>query len=58
MINSIDTKKACDQISRENHDSQDTGTPKFIAALFTISKTWKPPKRPLTDEWIRRCATI
>ena len=25
----------------------------FIAALFTISKTWKQPKCPSTDEWIR-----
>ena len=24
----------------------------FIAALFTIAKTWKQPKCPLTDEWI------
>ena len=24
----------------------------FIAALFTIAKTWKQPKYPLTDEWI------
>ena len=26
----------------------------FIAALFTIAKIWKQPKRPLTDEWIKR----
>ena len=26
----------------------------FIAALFTIAKTWKPPKCPLTDEWIKK----
>ena len=24
-----------------------------IAALFTIAKTWKQPKCPLTDDWIR-----
>ena len=29
---------------------KDTCTPMFIAALFTISKTWKPPKCPLTEE--------
>ena len=23
------------------------------AALFTIAKTWKPPKRPSTEEWIK-----
>ena len=26
----------------------------FIAALFTITKTWKQPKRPSTDEWIKK----
>ena len=26
----------------------------FIAALFTIAKSWKQPKRPLTDEWIKK----
>ena len=31
---------------------KDTCTPMFIAALFTIPKTWKQPKYPLTEEWI------
>ena len=26
----------------------------FIAALITIAKTWKQPKCPLTDEWIKK----
>ena len=26
----------------------------FIAALFTIVKTWKQPKCPSTDEWIKK----
>ena len=26
----------------------------FIAALVTIAKTWKQPKCPLTDEWIKK----
>ena len=26
----------------------------FIAALLTIAKTWKQPKYPLTDEWIKK----
>ena len=26
----------------------------FIAALFTIARTWKKPKGPLTDEWIKK----
>ena len=25
----------------------------FIAALLTIAKTWRQPKCPLTDEWIK-----
>ena len=29
---------------------KDTCTPVFIAALFTIAKTWKQPKFPSTDE--------
>ena len=30
----------------------------FIAALFTIAKTWKQPKCPLTDEWIKKMQYI
>ena len=26
----------------------------FKAALFTIAKTWKQPKCPKTDEWIKK----
>ena len=26
----------------------------FTAALFTVAKTWKQPKCPLTDEWIKK----
>ena len=26
----------------------------LIAALFRIAKTWKQPKCPSTDEWIKR----
>ena len=29
--------------------------PYVQAALFTIAKTWKQPKCPSTDEWIKRC---
>ncbi|KAF0876626.1 LORF2 protein, partial [Crocuta crocuta] len=31
-----------------------TWTPMFIAALSTIAKTWKEPKCPSTDEWIKK----
>ena len=30
----------------------------FIAALFTIAKTWKPSKCQLTDEWIKKVWNI
>ena len=33
---------------------KDTCTPMFTAALFTIAKTEKQPKCPLTDEWIKK----
>ena len=32
---------------------KDTCICTFIEALFTIAKTWKQPKCPLTDEWIK-----
>ena len=32
----------------------DTCTPVFIAALFPIARSWKQPKCPSTDEWIRK----
>ena len=28
--------------------------PMFIAALFTIARTWKQPRCPSADEWIRK----
>ena len=36
---------------------KDTCIPLFIAALFTIARTWKQPRCPSTDEWIRSCCT-
>ncbi|XP_072830739.1 uncharacterized protein [Vicugna pacos] len=32
----------------------DICTPVFTAALFTIAKTWKQPKCPSTDDWIKK----
>ena len=31
-----------------------TGTPTFSVALFTIARTWKQRRCPLTDEWIKK----
>ena len=33
---------------------RDTCTPVFIAALFIIARTWKQPRCPSADEWIRK----
>uniref|UniRef100_A0A8C6D7V1 RRM domain-containing protein n=1 Tax=Moschus moschiferus TaxID=68415 RepID=A0A8C6D7V1_MOSMO len=33
---------------------RDTFTPMFIAALFIIARTWKQPRCPSADEWIRK----
>ena len=32
----------------------DTCTPMFIAALFTIARRWKQPKGPAAEEWIKK----
>ena len=33
---------------------KDTCTPMFTAALFTIARSWKQPKCPPTDKWIKK----
>ena len=33
---------------------KDMCTPMFIAALFIITRTWKQPRCPSADEWIRK----
>ena len=40
--------------TKETRIERDMCTPMFTAALFKISKTWKQPRFPLTDEWIRK----
>ena len=37
----------------ETKTEKDTCTPMFITTLFTIAKTWKQPRCPSTDEWIK-----
>ena len=32
--------------------------PKVHCSLFTIARTWKQPKCPLTDEWIKKMRHI
>ena len=33
---------------------KDTCTPMLIAAVFTIARSWKQPKFPSADEWIKK----
>ena len=40
--------------TEETRIERDTCTPVFTAALFTIARTWKQPRCPLADEWIRK----
>ena len=42
----------------ESKIEKDTCTPMFIAALFTIDRTWKQPRCPSTDEWIKKLLYI
>ena len=38
----------------ETKIEKDTGIPLFIAAGFTIARTWKQPRCPSTDGWIKK----
>ena len=38
----------------ETKIEKNTCIPLFIAALLTIARTWKQPRCPLTDEWIKK----
>ena len=37
---------------------KNTSTPMFIALFCTITKIWKQPKCPSTDEWIKQLWVI
>ena len=38
----------------ETNTEKDTCTRMFTAALFTMARTWKQPRCPTTDEWIKK----
>ena len=38
----------------ETKIQKDICIPLFIAALFTIARTWKQPRCPSTDEWVKK----
>ena len=40
--------------TEETRRERYTCTPMFIAALFIIARTWKQPRCPSADEWIRK----
>ena len=40
--------------TEETRTERDTSTPIFIAALFITARTWKQPRCPSADEWIRK----
>ena len=40
--------------TEETRSERDMCTPMFIEALFIIARTWKQPRYPSADEWIRK----
>ena len=40
--------------TKETRTERDMYTPIFIAALFIIARTWKQPRCPSADKWIRK----
>ena len=40
--------------TKETRIERDTCIPMFIAALFIIARTWKQPRYPSADDWIRK----
>ena len=40
--------------TEETRTERDTWTPMFIPALFIVARTWKQPRCPSADDWIRK----
>jgi len=40
--------------TEETRIERDTCVPTFITVLFTIARTWKQPRCPSADEWMRK----
>ena len=40
--------------TEETRIERDTCTPMFIAALLTVARSWKQPRCPSADKWIRK----
>ena len=52
--NTISLKKNEKAEKYYTNEGTNTSILLFIAALFTIVRTWKQPSCPLTDEWIKK----
>ena len=50
----VKTSEEIKSILKKIKIEKDTCTPMFTAALFTIARTWKQPRCPLRDEWIKK----
>ena len=44
--------------TEETRTERDMCTPVFIAALFIIARTWKQPRCPSADKWIRKFSSV
>ena len=44
--------------TEETRIERETCIPVFITALFTIARTWKQPRCPLANDWIRKLCYI
>ena len=47
-------KSHCWAYTLRKPELKDICTPMFTTALFTIARTWKQPRCPSADEWIRK----
>ena len=61
LLKKLEIELSCDPTipllgthTKETRIDRDTYTPMFIAALFTIARTWNQLRYPLVDEWIRK----
>ena len=61
FLKKLEIKPPCDPAipllgiyPEETRVEKDTCIQLLTAALFTIARTWKPPRCPLTDEWIKK----
>ena len=60
FLKKLERKPPCDPAipllgtyPKETKIERDTCIPLFTAALFTIARTWKQPRCPSADEWIK-----